>query len=465
MTDVIRTAARRVQQRTHWHWSCAAGAFISMMGASILLSGLSIFTAPIVSDLFYAKGPDGQVLTQTLPGGQVAPVEVNGGPGAFLLYFTLMTAAIVVPLMLFAGPLLAKFGARILLAVGGVAMAAGLAMFAISHSNLMFYAAGIIMGVGYGMSIAIIPPALVNAWFEEKRGLVLGIVLAGTGVGGLVWAAIGPSLARSEMGWRGVMWIMAASMLVCTLIPAAFLIRNRPADCGLVPYGSFEDPPADRLSPKPQAAGYTFAEARRSSPFWIACGSFFIFGLVVSVTQVLSIVFRTAAYENPLDEASWTPSQVAFYSSLFIVWLACLVLWKPLLGVLNDKIGLAGMLVVSMALMALAVVYLPSMVYGSSVALMYVAMVAMSSGISNATVTPPLVVAQAMGGRDFPKIFSLAVAFYYAGNALGAPIWGMLGTRGLTDLALYVSPALLAVFVLGSLVAVRKGRAHYLSTT
>lgn len=48
---------------------------------------------------------------------------------------------------------------------------------------------------------------------------------------------------------------------------------------------------------------------------------------------MLSIVFRTAAYPNPLDQASWTPAQIAFYSSLFMVWLACLVLWKPLLGV------------------------------------------------------------------------------------------------------------------------------------
>ena len=79
--------------------------------------------------------------------------------------------------------------------------------------------------------------------------------------------------------------------------------------------------------------------------------------------------------------------------------------------------------------MALALVYLPSMVYGSSVALMYVAMIFLSAGISNALVTPPLVIAQAMGLREFGKIFALAVAFIYAGNAIGAPIWGSSARR------------------------------------
>ena len=71
---------------------------------------------------------------------------------------------------------------------------------------------------------------------------------------------------------------------------------------------------------------------------------------------MLSIVFRTAAYPNPIDQTSWTPGQVAFYSSLFMVWLTFLIIWKPVLGLLNDKIGLVGMMLISMTLMALAIV-------------------------------------------------------------------------------------------------------------
>jgi MFS family permease len=144
-----------------------------------------------------------------------------------------------------------------------------------------------------------------------------------------------------------------------------------------------------------------------------------------------------------------------------MVWLTFLVIWKPVLGLLNDKIGLVGMMLLSMTLMALALVYLPSMVYGSSVALMYVAMIFLSAGISNALVTPPLVITQAMGLREFGKIFALAVAFIYVGNAIGAPIWGVLGTSGNTKIGMYVAPVLLALFVIGCTIAVRRAKTQY----
>jgi MFS family permease len=463
MTSVV---AAKTQSSAR-HWTVAAGAFIVMIGASIVLSGVLLITAPIISDLYYQKDAAGKVLLRTLPSGAKVPVEINGGQGAFLVYFSILTIAIVVSLMFFAGRLLAKYGSRVMLIVGGVIMTAGLVLFATSTRNLTFYVAGALVGLGYGMSIALVPPALINTWFVARRGLVLGTVLAGTGVGGLIWAAIGPSLAQSSLGWRGVVWIMAASMALCTIVPALFLIRNKPADVGLVPYGGETAQSAAGEAPEtPQALpGFTYKQAVKNSNFWIACVSFLMLGAVASVTQVLSIVLRTAAYPNPLDKTSWTPGQVAFYSSLFMVWLTFLVIWKPLLGFLNDKIGLVGMLLVSMPLMALAIVYLPSMVYGSSVALMYVAMAFMSAGISNAIVTPPLVMAQAMGLREFGKIFALAVAFIYAGNAIGAPIWGLLGTSGNTKIGMYVAPVLLALFVIGCTVAVKRGRAQYTKLT
>ena len=459
MTSVVATKT----QSSARHWMVAAGAFIVMIAASITLSGLLIVTAPIISDLYYQKDSAGKVVLRTLPSGTKVPVEIHGGQGAFLIYFSILTFAVVVALMFFAGQLVAKYGSRVMLIVSGIIMTLGLALFGASAGNITFYIAGALLGLGYGLSIALVPPALINAWFVARRGLVLGIVMAGTAVGGLIWATIGPSLAQSSLGWRGVVWIMTAAMAVCTIVPALFLIRNKPADVGLVPYGADTAQAAagGALGSMQALPGFTYKQALKNANFWIACVSFLLLGSVASVTQVLSIVFRTAAYSNPIDKTSWTPGQIAFYSSLFMVWLTFLVIWKPLLGQLNDKIGLVGMLLVSMPLMALAMIYLPSMVYGSSVVLMYVTMVFMAAGISNALVTPPLVITQAMGVREFSKIFSLAVAFIYAGNAIGAPIWGLLGTSGNTKIGMYVAPVLLALFVVGCIIAVKRGKAQY----
>ena len=47
----------------------ASGAFIVMIGASIVLSGLLLMTAPIISDLYYQKDAAGKVVLRTLSNG------------------------------------------------------------------------------------------------------------------------------------------------------------------------------------------------------------------------------------------------------------------------------------------------------------------------------------------------------------------------------------------------------------
>ena len=165
-----------------------------------------------------------------------------------------LTLAIVISLMFFAGRLLAKYGSRVMLIVGGIIMTAGLALFAASTGNLTFYIAGALLGLGYGMSIALVPPASSTPGLSPDAASCSASVLAGTGVGGLIWASIGPRLAQSSLGWRGVVWIMAAAMALCTIVPALFLIRNKPADVGLVPYGADTAQAAASAAPRVRPA-------------------------------------------------------------------------------------------------------------------------------------------------------------------------------------------------------------------
>jgi hypothetical protein len=75
MTSIVTTKT----QSNARHWTVAAGGFIVMIGASIVLSGLLLITAPIISDLYYQKDAAGKVLLRTLPSGAKVPVEINGG--------------------------------------------------------------------------------------------------------------------------------------------------------------------------------------------------------------------------------------------------------------------------------------------------------------------------------------------------------------------------------------------------
>jgi MFS family permease len=141
MASVVATKT----QSSVRHWTVAAGAFIVMIGASIVLSGLLLITAPIISDLYYERDAAGEVVLRTLRNGMKVPVEIHGGQGAFLIYFSILTLTVVISLMFFAGRLLAKYGSRLMLIVSGIIMTGGLALFAASTGNVMFYIAGALL--------------------------------------------------------------------------------------------------------------------------------------------------------------------------------------------------------------------------------------------------------------------------------------------------------------------------------
>lgn len=129
-------------------------------------------------------------------------------------------------------------------------------------------------------------------------------------------------------------------------------------------------------------------------------------------------------------------------------------------------------LTITLALMALGFLYLPQMsspaagFSGAALVLPMLAMVFMSAGVSNATVAPPLVLRHTVGARDYSKLLSLGLSFYYIGSALGAPLWGTIQTlTGTYNPGLYAAPVVLALIVIFSLLAGRSAPKNWTNKT
>ena len=98
---------------------------------------------------------------------------------------------------------------------------------------------GVIVGTGSGATALVLGATVVARWFSARRGLVVGILTASTATGQLVFLPALASLAQNY-GWRIVSLTVAAVALA--LLPlVALLMRDRPEDLGLRPYGA----PAD----------------------------------------------------------------------------------------------------------------------------------------------------------------------------------------------------------------------------
>ena len=98
----------------------------------------------------------------------------------------------------------------------------------------LFYSVLFSIGVaGVGHSVA---TPIISNWFVEKRGLALGLMTSGMAIGMLV---LGPAnlFVVEALGWRAALTIFSIMIIVIVGPLFIFLLRAKPEDKGMKPYG------------------------------------------------------------------------------------------------------------------------------------------------------------------------------------------------------------------------------------
>ncbi|QYH19954.1 MFS transporter [Corynebacterium aquatimens] len=404
------------------HKRTALGAAISEIGFAVTLTGLSFFTPMVLKDF---------------------PEFTTS---SFLIYYTIYGFASAFT-MLAAAQLIDKLKAQGLMIIGGAIATAGLALFAFSQSLWMFYLAGLIIGVGVGLSVQYVPVVVINRWFIEKRGTVLGAVLAGSGVGGVILGFLVPPLMGS-IGWRSTMLVLAGIMAAATILPGLFMIRNNPEDQGLSPYGA---PPADKMRTTAKdewEPGLPQEQALKSPWFWVLLASLAIFGITYGMTQHLV---------NYLNSAPWGMAvSPQLISTIVVLATVLLIPYKPALGWVVDKIGLEKALVLCFTIASIGFVIFA---FARSPWVFIASMFLVAVGLATGTVTPPLIGERAFGQRDFSKLWGILGMAYPIGLSVGASLWGLIPDLTGTYFWGFVGvPVVTAIYVIGFLVVIRRSR-------
>jgi MFS family permease len=139
---------------------------------------------------------------------------------------------------------------------------------------------GVAVGLGAGMTALTLGATVASRWFSARRGLVVGVLTASTATGQLVFMPILASVTESS-GWRTALGLMCI-MLVVAAVAVFLIMRDRPSDLGLRPYGDDGTGPAP--APAPSSASIIAAsvgalrDAAKTRVFWILFGTFFICG-------------------------------------------------------------------------------------------------------------------------------------------------------------------------------------------
>jgi MFS family permease len=307
----------------------------------------------------------------------------------------------------FAAALLNRYGLRnvtlsaLLVVASGLLMS--LLMTKVWHLMLLW---GVVIGIGTGMTALVLGATVAARWFAARRGLVVGILTASVATGQLVFLPLLASLTE-RLGWR------IALTLICVMLGVAafavlMIMRDRPSDVGLRPYGDegtepLPAPPAND-APIMAAALGALRDAAKTRVFWILFATFFICGASTNGLIQVHLIPMCLDYGIPQVQAASLLAAMGVFD--FVGTIGS--------GWLSDRYDNRYLLFWYYGLRGLSLLFLPYTdfsFYGLS-------LFAMFYGLDWIATVPPTVRLTAQ--RFGPERANLVFGWIFAGHQLGA---------------------------------------------
>jgi sugar phosphate permease len=311
----------------------------------------------------------------------------------------------------FAAAIMERFGLRRTVTCALALIAVGVASTTLMRQSWQLILLwGVVVGSGCGVVALVLGATIAARWFNHRRGLVMGVLTASTATGQLVFL---PGLAAltGHEGWRAATMVIAA--VACATIPLAWLLlRDRPADIGLAPYGSttVEARVTGGQNPARRAI-LALRDGLRSRDFWLLSGSFFICG--ASTNGLIGTHLIPACIDHGIPEVTGAGLLAAMGVFDFF--------GTTLSGWLSDRLDNRFLLAWYYGLRGLSLIFLPFALNSSFVGL---SVFAVFYGLDWIATVPPTVrlAGRAFGDENVGVMFGWIACAHQLGAAMAA--WG-----------------------------------------
>lgn len=299
------------------------------------------------------------------------------------------------------GLLLDRVEARLLIVVG--ALSAGLGFLGASHAHSFAWLAGCYLLLGVGMGCAtLLPCSLVVAnWFEERRGLAMGVTFAGTSLGGMVMTVVA-SQAIAAGGWRTGYLALALPALVIVGPVVLLTVRTRPPG---------ESPGAAHRR-QDDLPGLELRPALRTRSFWMIAIAQFCFSFAAAGAAAHLIAY--------LIGIGYAATRAAFVMALIFGLTS---IGKLAVGVLADRVG--GRIALAASFLVAASGFM-AVLGAAHVAVLVCCVLLLGFTFGAPLVLVPLVITQSLGLRRFGSIAGLTGLLGTLGAASGPPVAGRI---------------------------------------
>ncbi|PWY66790.1 MFS general substrate transporter [Aspergillus sclerotioniger CBS 115572] len=351
-----------------------------------------------------------------------------------------LIGTLAIALMSMAGPFAMSwaklFSPQAVIIAGGWVF--GIAYILASFSKELWHFAltqGLLLGIGTCM--AYVPTmAVAPTWFSKRRGLAMGVIISGTGVGGMIWP---PALRAmiSHVGFRNALRISGCISLT-TVTAAGAILRWEP---------KFHE------QVKLQAAG----SSTRSKPKWTRLFSVPLVNWRVArskrfVAQALGCFLQSAGYSTPLFFYAAYAQALGYSATTAANFItlsnASNFVSRIVIGYAADKLGRINALAVTTMLSAVAVFafWLPSSLVSSAAAHgLFIVFTILYGAFASAYISLfPASLVELFGVQHFTSVNGALYLVRGIGALLGTPLTGLLIPRGtaLTESGTYERAAI-----------------------
>ena len=353
------------------------------------------------------------------PGVLILPLHEEFGWSRSLMSFAvginLVLYGVTAP---FAAALMDRYGIRRVTAFALVLVAAGsgLTVFMTAGWQLVLFW-GFFIGLGTGSMALVFAATIANRWFVQRRGLVMGVLTAGSATGQLIFLPLMAWLTE-QSGWKAASLVVSAAAL--SVVPLVLIVlRDHPADRQVAPYGFPADQPIPaKPLPEPGAAARAvrvLREATHVRTFWALVGGFAICG--ATTNGLIGIHFIPSAHDHGMPET--TAAGLLAVVGIFDI------AGTIASGYLTDRVNPRLLLAIYYGFRGVGLLMLPALL-SSSVHPSIVLFVVVYGLDWVATVPPTVALCREVFGESGTIVFGWVFASHQIGAALAAFAAGLI---------------------------------------
>ena len=260
----------------HWAWVILATVFVDLFINYSVRIGYGVVLPEMISNLGFSRTGVGSIYN------------------SYLFAYVAFTP--------FSGYLTDRLGARRVIATCALILGIGVILMGTINtlwSACVFYA---VVGVGAtGMWTPVL--TVVQRWFTpRKRGLALGIISPGYGLGFAAMGAAFPWIVH-HYTWRHAWYFLGAAALAM-VVGNALLLKSDPESSGYRPWGEKEGPPLPAAAAQASPTKAPLSTVFRNPNFWIIGFSYFATAYSLYGLTTFMVDYAKTQLGIPIEKAS-----------------------------------------------------------------------------------------------------------------------------------------------------------------